>query len=159
MGAQDDPFDAGLERLKALMAWWGMPNADMKDVGEQQMQRFQSFVFDLQKTLTETYGREVDMLFSLNQRVAGLLQGLLQCRQPQEIFTILTDIQAAMLEGGLSQAKAWADLTQQVQEQHAALSRAAPRDAGKQAMTDEHRVESQPARPAAKAKVGGGVSD
>ena len=54
MGAQENPFDAGLDRLKALMSWWGMPNTDIKSIGEQQMQRFQNFVIDMQRALTET---------------------------------------------------------------------------------------------------------
>jgi hypothetical protein len=155
MSAQENPFEAGLERLKALMTWWGMPVNTMS-VGEQQMQRFQSFVSDLQKAVTDTSSREVDTLFTLNQRVAGLLQRLLQCHQPQEILATLTDIQAAMLEGGLSQAKAWADLTQQVQEQYAALSKAAPGNPSKQPGDGEHRVGPTPAKGQTRVKVGSG---
>ncbi len=158
MGAQENPFEAGLERLKALMSWWGIPSADMKGVGEQQMERFQSFVFDLQKTLTDTSDREVDALFTLNQRIAGLLQKLLLCREPQEIFAILTEVQAAMLAGGMAQAQAWADLTQQMQEQYAALSRAAPGNAAK-AASSGHGVAPAHAKPAAKGKVGSAAAE
>ena len=73
----------------------------------------------------------------------------MQCRQPQEILAVLTDIQAAMLESGLSQAKAWTDLTQEVQEQYSALSRAVTTPATAAASP----VEVAPMKPAAKAKA------
>jgi hypothetical protein len=128
MNAKDDPLTAGVERLNALLGWWGVPIASGNGVIDGQMKRLQQFASDLQKTCGDAYSGQMDALLTSNDRLARSFQDLLRSRRPQEVVTAELDILATFLEGASLNAKRWADLTERLQECCAAMARNAAAD-------------------------------
>jgi hypothetical protein len=116
MDARDNVLATGVERLNALIAWWGLPAVSGDGAMERQMKRFQQFASDLQKTSSDAYRGEMDALLSGNERLGRSVQELLRCRRPQEVLAAESEILASFLEGASLRARRWAELTQKLQE-------------------------------------------
>lgn len=123
MDAKDNVMTTGVERLNALMAWWGVPAASGNGAMDGQVKRFQQFVSDLQKTSSDAYSGEMKALFSSNERLGRSFQELFQCRRPQEVLAAESEILASFLEGASLQARRWTELTQKLQECCAGMAR------------------------------------
>jgi hypothetical protein len=145
MNAKNENVTSAFDRLNPLLTWWRIPNANGNESIEGQVERFQIFASDLQKTCGEAYSYQMGSLFTANEQLARSFQNLLHCRQPREVFAVESDILAIFFEGAMLQAKAWVDLTQRVQECYAA-----PREATEDVRKDaKQETEAKPtARPA-----------
>jgi hypothetical protein len=133
MDAKDDALTAGVERLNALLGWWGVPIASGTEMTDSQMKRLQRFASDLQRAYGDAYSSQVAALFSSNERLVRSFQDLLRSRRPQEVLAAESEILATFLEGASLHAKRWAELTQKLQECSAALAREAAEDLRQQA--------------------------
>jgi hypothetical protein len=151
MDTKDNGLAAGVERLNALIAWWGIPPANGNGAIDRQMKRFQQFASDLQKTCADAYSSEMDSVLSSNGRLGRSFQELLQCRRPQEVLAAESEILATLLEGASLQAKRWTELTQRFQECCAAMARDTATELRQQAqevapVKEDGEGEQQPAR-------------
>jgi len=126
MTAGNDNFTMGLDRLNALLAWWGVPNANAGDRIDAQMKRFQTLISDLQKAHGEALSRQMEALFTVSERVAVSLQDFARCRQPEQVIAAGSNVLATILEGASLQAKTWAQLAQKIQDGCAEMAREAP---------------------------------
>lgn len=136
MSGKDDNITMGFDRLNALFAWWGVPSSTGNGSIEVQMKRFQAFASDLQKAYGEAYSRQMEALFTANERLGSSVQELLRCRQPQDVLTAESNILAILLEGSSQQAKTWVELTQKVQDCCAAIACEAAEEVQKQVTGD-----------------------
>jgi hypothetical protein len=123
MDTKDNVITAGVERLNALVAWWGVPAASGDGAMDRQMKRIQQFASDLQKTSSDAYSGEMNALFKSNDRLGRSFQELIRCRRPQEVLAAESEILASLLEGASLQAERWAELTQKLQECCAGMAR------------------------------------
>lgn len=123
MDAKDNAMTTGVDRLNALMAWWGVPAASGNGAMDGQVKRFQQFVSDLQQTSSDAYNEEMKALFSSNDRLGRSIQELFQCRRPQEVLAAESEILASFLEGATLRARRWTELTQKIQECCAGMAR------------------------------------
>lgn len=112
---------AELDRLNALLSWWGIPNLNDTEHIDGRMKRLQAFAANLQKAYGDEYCRQIEGAFTANQRLVFSLQAFLRCRQPQELIPIEIGIWMTVLERVSQQAAAWTDLTQKIQGCCAAL--------------------------------------
>jgi hypothetical protein len=159
MDAAGDAVTTGVERLNALLAWWGVPSAAVNGEIDAQTKRFQQFVADLQKTCGEAYSGQMDALLTNNDRLMRAFQGLLSSRRPQEVVAAESDILSTFLEGASLHAKKWGEVTQKLQDCYAAMARAAAEDLRHQPQETtpatpagaEQRSARQPSKPAAQA--------
>lgn len=133
MNTKDSNITMGFDRLNALFAWWGVPSSNGNGNIETQMKRFQTFASDLQKTYGEAYSQHMQALFTVNERLAGSLQELMRCRQPQDVIAAESNILATLVEGASLQAKTWVELTQKVQDCCATMAHEAAAEVGRQA--------------------------
>lgn len=115
---------AELDRLNALLVWWGIPVANDTGCANGQMKRFQVFASNLQRAYGDEYWRQTGELFTANQRLVLSLQEFLRCRQPQELIAVELDIWMTVLERVAQEAKAWTELTRKVQDCCAVLASA-----------------------------------
>jgi hypothetical protein len=109
--------------LNPLPMWWRFSDVGGLDDVAGQMRRFQTFASDLQKACGDVYGEQMAIFVTGNGRLARLLERLPNCRQPNEVFAVQSDILATVLEGASLQAKTWIDLTQRMQECCATMTR------------------------------------
>ena len=128
MNAKDDALTAGVERLNAMLGWWGVPIAGGNGMMEGQMKRLQQFASDVQKMCSDAYSGQMGALFSSNDRLVRSFQDLLRSQRPQEVLAAESEIFATFLEGASQQATRWAELTQKLQECCAAMARDAAED-------------------------------
>ena len=110
------PFSlpTGLDRLNALLAWWGIPNELALGNMEEQTKRFQVLVIDLSQAFSEASSCQAKTLNATNGQLARSLQDLLRSRQPQELMAAQLSVVADLLESLAAQTKTWADLNQKV---------------------------------------------
>lgn len=153
METKDNPLTVGVDRLNALIAWWGVPVTNGNGAIEHQMKRFQQFAADLQKTCVDAYGGEMDALLGSNDRLSRSIQELLRCRRPQEVLAAESEIVATLLEGASLQAKRWAEVTQKLQDCCTVMARDAATDLRRQAQESapvggDGVAEQQAAKPA-----------
>lgn len=145
MNVKTESVTLELDRLNALLAWWGIPNANSGSI-EGQMKHFQILAFDLQSAYGDAYRHQIETMFTANERLARSLQGLLHCRKPHEIIAVESNILATILEGASLQARIWADLVQKAQDCCAALTRERAKEVQKQ--SEEAPGNRPPLRPA-----------
>jgi hypothetical protein len=126
MTGKDDNFTMGLDRLNALLTWWGVPNGNAGGQIDAQMKRFQTLISDVQKAQGEAYRSQIEALFAASERVAGSLQEFAHCRQPEQVITAGSNVLATILESVSLQAQTWVDLAQKIQESYAEMARQAP---------------------------------
>jgi hypothetical protein len=142
MNAKTEGVALGLDRLNALLSWWGISNDTGNENIEVQMKRFQVFASDLQKAYGDAYCLQMEALFTANERLGRSFQEFLHCRQPQEVIAAESSILATILERASLQAKPWIDLTEKVQDCCAALAREGAEEGYKQA---KKKTEAKPA--------------
>lgn len=153
MDTKDNVMTAGVERLNALVAWWGVPAAAGNGAMDRQMKRFQQFASDLQKTSSDAYSGEMKALFSSNERLGRSVQELFQCRRPQEVLAAESEILARVLEGASLQARRWTELTQRLQECCAGMARDAAANLRQQAQEAIPATETGEAKQSAEAAL------
>ncbi|MBA3516916.1 MAG: hypothetical protein H0T75_04580 [Rhizobiales bacterium] len=128
MNAKDDGLTAGVQRLNALLGWWGVPMAGGNGTIDRRMKRFQQFASDLQSACGDAYGGQMDVLCASNDRIARSFQDLLRSRQPQEAMAAELGILATFLESASRQARGWAELTEKLQTCCVAVAQDAAED-------------------------------
>jgi hypothetical protein len=136
---------AELDRLNALLAWWGVPSANDTEYIDGQVKRLHVFAANLQKACGDEYFRQVQGTFTANQRLVLSLEALLRCRQPQEVIAVEMGIWATILEGVMRQAQAWTELTRKVQGCCAALAAMEARNEASQRPQSTERTHRSPA--------------
>jgi hypothetical protein len=137
--AKDGNITTGLNRLNALFTWWGVSNSYRNGDIDTPMKRLQACASDLQKSYGDAYGRQMQALFAANERLAGSLQELVRCRKPRDVIAAELDILATLLEGALVQTKAWVELTKNVQDCCAAMTRNVAMDLKPKDRCEGHR--------------------
>jgi hypothetical protein len=116
MTVETENIASGLDRLNALLFWWGIPNTTRNDKIDEQVRRFQVVASGLQNAYGDACLRQIEALYTANEQLARSIQEFLNCRHTQEIFAAETSVLAAVLEGTSVQARTWIDLTQTVQD-------------------------------------------
>lgn len=151
MNAKSSALTMGVERLNALLVWWGVPTAECHGTIDGQMKRLQESASDLLKTCGDAYGDQLDDLFTSNDRLVRSFQELLRSRRPQEVLAAESEIFATFLEGASRHAKRWAELSQKLQEFSTAIAREAADDIRQRALEIvSPSALAEPGRPARK---------
>jgi len=86
MKASETSIPAGLDRIKGLMAWWGMPAVLEAGQIEAQAKRFQVLTVDLVRLFNEACSNQAQALSAANEQFARAFQDLLRARQPPELM-------------------------------------------------------------------------
>jgi hypothetical protein len=150
MSEKDGNASMGLDRLNAVLAWWGIPNANINGQIDDQMKRLQTFASGLQKACGEAYSDQMRAPLSANERIATSLQELLRCRQPKDVIAAESIVLATILESASLQAKTWVQFTQKVQDCCAAMAREAADEIRKEAAAAATKSPPKPAPASAK---------
>jgi hypothetical protein len=137
--SEETSIPAGLDRIKGLMAWWGMPNVLEASQIEAQSERFQVLVVDLVKLFNEASSNQAQALFAANERFTRAFQDLLSARQPPELMAAQSSLVIGLTESLAAQTKIWAELTQNLSDYCSTMAHEAVVEAG------EHAGRSEPA--------------
>ncbi len=142
MATKNETTSPGLDRVNAMFAWWGLPEANSAGSLDGQFKRFQAFTSDLQKAFGDTYGEQMSApsLLAANERIGRSLLEFLKCRRPQDVIAAESSVLAAILEETSLQTKTWLELSQRVQEYSATMARE---------MADEIRRQTNKSAPTA----------
>jgi hypothetical protein len=141
--SKETSIPAGLDRIKGLMAWWGMPNVLEAGQIEAQGKRFQVLVVDLVKLFNEASSNQAQALSASNEWFTRAFQDLLRAREPPELMAAQSSLVIGLMQSLAAQTKIWAELTQKLHNSCLAMVREAA------AKTGEHvgRSESDAERP------------
>ncbi len=128
MSVKNETATVELDRLSALLTWWGVPNANGNESAFGQMQRLQVVASNLQKVYGTEYCHQIQTLLAVNQRLVSSLHGFLRCRQPLDVIAVEMELWTMVVEGVSAQTAAWTGLSQRIQECYAALPAKEPTD-------------------------------
>lgn len=151
MNMKNGSITSGLDRMNAVLAWWGVPSANGSENIEGQVRRFQALASNLQKAYGEAYSQQLEALFATNARLARSFYEFLHCRQPQGVIAAESNVFATFLEGASLQAQTWGELTQKVRDCCATMAREAAEDVHR---NGKEETRTTPAARSARASVG-----
>lgn len=107
--AAGDENRGQLERIDALLKWWGVPTLDLARC-EGQYRNLQQFADDVHGLFRAMSSRERQLCETINQSTYGSIQEIMQVRKPSALLTHQSALTAKLLDGMLSQAHLCADL-------------------------------------------------
>ncbi len=116
METKAEDFAMELNRLSALLNWWGVPRSNGVGEIEARIKRFYVVASNLQKIYDEAYRQQLETLRTANERLVESLRELLRCKQPRDVIAAESDMLATLLGGASRQAKTWAELNRKVGE-------------------------------------------
>jgi hypothetical protein len=144
--SEEASIPAGLDRIKGLMSWWGMPSVLGAGQIEAQGQRFQGLVVDLVKLFNEASSNQAQALFAANEQFTRAFQDLLRAREPPELMAAQSSLVIGLMQSLAAQTKIWAELTQKLSDYCSTVAHKAVVEAG------EHASRSEPAGKQAEAE-------
>ena len=137
--SEETRIPAGLDRIKGLMSWWGMPNVLEAGQIEAQGKRFQGLVVDLVTLFNEASSNQAQALSASNERFTRAFQDLLRAREPPELMAAQSSLVIGLMQSLAAQTKIWAELTQKLSDYCSTMAHEVVVEAG------EHAGRSEPA--------------
>lgn len=137
-------FGSGLNRLNALLSWWGGPRSNKEGDIETHVMRLYVVASDLQKIYDEAYRQQIETLQTSNEKLIGSLQELLRCKQPRDVIAAQSDILATRLGGASRQAKTWAETTRRVSEYCTEIALSSIGEVSRESLPRGHRPMGRP---------------
>jgi hypothetical protein len=119
----DDQVYSGLNRLRALLGWWGLSGYEDHSRVAQEFMQLQNFVTEIQKAYLDATGRHMDAVFASNNRLVQSACHLSNDGKRSELSAAQAQIVSIVLEAAAQHARAWAEFQHQVQEIYSALAR------------------------------------
>lgn len=114
MNASETSIPTGLDRVKGLIAWWGISNVLDSAQVEAEPKQYQLLVVDLVKLFDEAAANQAQLLSAANEQFTRAFQELLRARRPPELMAAQSSLVIAFLESLAAQNKIWAELAQKV---------------------------------------------
>lgn len=114
MSGQDATLQSGLERLKGLTFWWtgGRLDEDLAiPVGQ-----LQSFALGIHNAYREASLRQIEKALKINQEIVAALASAATSREPNAFLTAQSRITTCLLDAAATNARAWAELGEKVQQ-------------------------------------------
>jgi hypothetical protein len=116
MDTKHDTISTGLERLNALMTWWGVPRGLGSENVKAQAERLQVLATDLSRAFNDASSCQLRVLLATNERLGRALEGLARGAEPQRLMAVQSEVMASLLESLAAQTTAWVQLTQKVRD-------------------------------------------
>lgn len=117
------------EKHNPLLAWWQVSNATHLAHFETQLQRYQRFASEMQKTWSDACRDETTAFLASQEKIAATVKAFLLCRNPQDFVAAESEMIASLLDGASRQAKTWADIAGKMQDRYAEMTREASEEA------------------------------
>lgn len=115
MNTKDADFAASVERLNALLAWWGIQPVSGNEAIHSSVMRFQQFSLDLHRACGDAHSEQMRAFWAGNDRICRSARDLLHSRRPQDVVAAELEILAALLDDASGRAKGWVELTGRIQ--------------------------------------------
>lgn len=109
-------IQTGADRINGLLTWWGVPDALDVGAAEGRAKRFQGLVSALSQVVSEASANQAETASATNERLARALRELLGARQPADFIAAQSRPVTDLMETLAAQAKALAEVTQQLHE-------------------------------------------
>lgn len=119
----DRQTSSGMNRLRALLEWWGLSGYGDRNSFAAQFVRLQNFVAETQKAYLDATGRHMDAIFASNDRLARTAYDLLSGGKQFELSQAQAQIVSAILDSAAQHARTWMEFHRQVQEIYSATAR------------------------------------
>lgn len=114
MKASEVGSPVGPDRVKGLLAWWGLPNIGREAGLEAQTNRLQAMVVDLNDLFREALSSQARAVSAADEQLTSALQDFLSAQRPPELVAAQSRLVTLLLSSVAAQAKALAELTQKV---------------------------------------------
>ena len=145
----DDQISSGMNRLQALLGWWGLSGYENRSSIPEQFIRLQNFIAEVQKASLNATGRHMNAIFASNDRLVRSAYDLLNGGKQSELSAVHAQIVSIILETAAQHVRNWAEFQHQVQEIYAASTRpstnTAPGASGSTTTQVKDKRSSQPA--------------
>lgn len=122
MSATGSSVPTNSDWVDALMEWWSPPSDFGSDDFMAWANRSQGFALEVQKLLYQACCAQAEAMWTTNERLGRTLQASLTNRRRHEVLAGQAETLNHLLEGLATQAKIWAELTQNLHKCCCALA-------------------------------------
>jgi len=112
MSATGTAIPTNSDWVDALIEWWSPPSDFASDDFAAWTRRMQGFTLDVQRHCYKACCAQAEAMWTVNERLSRSLQASLTSRRRQEVLAGQAETLSHLLEGIATQAKVWAEMTQ-----------------------------------------------
>lgn len=107
----DNSIPAGLDRLNALMSWWGVASGDGKNAFPP-LTAASDLVAKLQQAYFDAIARNMETVFATNDEVSRAALSLLHAKDAGDLAQIQQALVQALAQATSAQSKSWSEFHQ-----------------------------------------------
>lgn len=111
-----------LERVNALLKWWGAPPIDFS-ANESQLQCLQQFMDGIQALYQDVSSRQRHLLEQASHDISSSAADLAWPRRPREVIGVQAAVAAKLLDGMSRQSRVWTDVAEGFVDCYAVFAR------------------------------------
>jgi hypothetical protein len=109
-----DEFASELDRVEALLKWWGAPGLGYDNFTLTHLKRFEAIVAELETAATEISARQKQALMQSKDLLVQSLPVFVHSHDLNEVMAAQSKILFSLLETASEQAKTWVNLSNKV---------------------------------------------
>jgi hypothetical protein len=115
-----DEFASELDRVEALLKWWGAPGFGYDGFTQTHLKRFETIMAELEKAAGEIAAQQEEALTQSKDLLVQSLPAFVSGHDLNDVLAAQSKILVSLLEAASAQAKTWMSFSDKIR--HAQLS-------------------------------------
>ena len=119
-----DEFASELDRVEALLKWWGAPGFGYDGFTQTHLKRFEAIMAELEKAAGEISARQEKTLTQSKDLLMQSLPVFVGSHNLNEVLAAQSKILVSLLEAASAQAKTWVSFSDKIRNAQVSLAAA-----------------------------------
>ncbi len=119
-----DEFTSELDRLDALLKWWGAPTADRRNIPQAHLARFDAIVSELERAVAEISRNQERALNQSKDLLVKSIPLFVNGRDLNEVMSAQSKILLSLFDSASTQVKSWVYFAEKIRNAQLALAAA-----------------------------------
>lgn len=119
-----DEFASELDRVEALLKWWGAPGFGYDGFTQTHLKRFEAIMAELEKAAGEISARQEETLTQSKDLLMQSLPVFVGSHNLNEVLAAQSKILVSLLEAASAQAKTWVSFSDKIRNAQVSLAAA-----------------------------------
>ena len=117
-----DAFASELDRLDALLKWWGAPKSGHEKVSHAHLQRFDAIVSELERAVVEITESQEQALTQSQDLLVQSLPIFVNGRDLDKVMAAQSKILLSLFDAASTQVKTWVNFAEKIRNAQLALA-------------------------------------
>jgi len=119
---KSDEFAPDLDRLDALLKWWGAPGAGCAELRHANLERFDAIVSELEQAVAEITANQEEALTQSRELLVQSLPVFVNSQDMNEVMAAQSKILLSLFDAASTQIKTWVTFADRVRNAQLALA-------------------------------------